>query len=98
MNMHPIFAAIVSEHIEGREKATKAVAPKGDDWDDDCPEECDKGKHWNNADPTSGQWADCETCAAHAAQAIEGCAACGRIWSDDGDDANFGGYGCDACC
>lgn len=26
----------------------------------DCS--CDEGKHWNNADPESGQWVECLDC------------------------------------
>lgn len=30
--------------------------------DVECPNGCDDGVIWNNSDPTSGQWFDCDAC------------------------------------
>jgi len=37
--------------------------PVDDDDDDDFCDHCDgDGRIWNNADPTSGQWVECDQC------------------------------------
>lgn len=58
--MNPVFQRIFDDHNAARERVTKAVALQNPHTG--CPD-CDgDGRIWNNADPTSGQWVECDAC------------------------------------
>ena len=54
--------AAVKNHFHDEIERNAILEELGPDDPTEC-EDCDGfGMCWNNADPTSGQWAACETC------------------------------------